>query len=251
MKLSFKFNKRIKSREENYKEEIREEIRNNSILLSFALAIIIIGIISVFYKNSDTLLIGIAVSSLLLTIIQCFSSGNTILNIFPIITLLIFGFFPKTIESIPVVNVLMRKELSNLIIFLAFALIFLTQAYKSIHYRHELKINSINYNKEKNKMITAQLDTIRNIKEGISNLKRLAKEKDFKDKEFSKAIKELTEYVEKETFVSNVKSTLITKGSENMKDTFNIEEVEESLILNNAIIRNRKINATIIEAGEE
>ena len=56
-------------------------------------------------------------------------------------------------------------------------------------------------------------------------------------------MKDLAEYVEDETFISNVKSTLITKGSEDKKVTFNIEEIEESITLNNKLIRNREINA--------
>ena len=54
----------------------------------------------------------------------------------------------------------------------------------------------------------------------------------------------LEEYVENQAFVSNVKSSLIVKGSEENKSTFNIEEVEESIKLNSSNIKNRKINAT-------
>lgn len=251
MKFKFNFKKRIKIGNSVYNEEIKEEIKNNSILLSFALAIIIVGIISIFYNNSDTLLIGIAVSSLLLTLIQCFISGNTIFNIFPIITLLIFGFFPKTIENIPIVNILMRKELCNLIVFLTFGLMFFTQACENIVHRHNVKIASINYNREKNKMLTSELNIIKNIKDGIQKIKKTCKESGIKDKNLNKTLNELAEYIEKESFVSNVKSSLIVKGNEDKKNTFNIEEVEESLLLNNAVIRNRKINAIILTGDEE
>ena len=122
-----------------YKEELQEELRNNSIVLSFAVSIIIIGIISIFYQNNSTLLIGIAISSLLLTLIQCFSNGNTMLNILPVFTLLIFGFFQKSVESIPIINLLLKEQLKNFIIFLSFSLTFLTQAYKNILFRHDLK----------------------------------------------------------------------------------------------------------------
>ena len=61
-----------------YMEEIKEELNNNSIVLSFALCIIVIGVLSIFFKTSSTLLIGIAISSLLLTVIQCISEGNTL-----------------------------------------------------------------------------------------------------------------------------------------------------------------------------
>ena len=75
---------------DEHKVEIKEELTNNSIVLSFAVAIIIVGIFSIFYDSGNGLLIGIALSTLLLTFIQCFSNGNTMLNIFPIFTMLVF-----------------------------------------------------------------------------------------------------------------------------------------------------------------
>ena len=63
-------------------------------------------------------------------------------------------------------------------------------------------------------------------------------------KELKQELEELEEYVENQAFVSNVKSSLIVKGSEENKSTFNIEEVEESIKLNSSIVKNRKINAT-------
>jgi len=242
MKMQFKM-KNSNLRKESYKDDILSELKNNSIVLSFALSIVIIGFISIFYKNSDTLLIGIAVSSLLLTVIQCFGNGNTMLNILPIFTLLIFGFFPNTIENIPVIQILLKEEFRNLIIFLAFALTFLTQAYKNVLFKHRIKNAAVEYNQEKNKMIYAQLNTINNIKEKISRIRSIAKEKGFHDEMFNRTLLELREYVDNENFVNNVKSTLITKGSEDTKSTFNIEEVEESILMNYGLTRNRQINA--------
>lgn len=242
--MKVKFKQKMKLDEFNYEEEIKEELRNNSIVLSFAISIIIIGFFSVFYKNNNALLIGIAISSLLLTLIQCFSNGNTMLNITPIFTLLIFGFFQKSIEHIPVVNILLRQEYTNLIIFLAFSLTFLTQAYKNIIFRHNLKETTISYNKEKNRMIYVQLDIIKNIKEKADKIKSIIREKGTKIDSLDNAIEDLLQYIDDESFVSNVKSTLITKGSEDKKVTFNIEEVEESIMLNSGLTRNREINAT-------
>ena len=227
----------------NYNEEIKEELKNNSIVLSFAISIIIIGFISIFYKNNHTLLIGIAISSLLLTIIQCFSNGNTILNIFPIFTLLIFGFFEKSIKGIPGINVLLENQYADLIIFLAFSLTFLTQAYKNILFKHNLKEESLNYNIEKNKMIYSELQIIKNIKEKALNIKQQIAKNKIDEASINSAIEDLLKYIEDDGFVSNVKATLITRGSENKKVTFNIEEVEESIMLNSALIRNREINA--------
>ncbi len=227
----------------NYEEELKEELKNNSIVLSFAISIIIIGFISIFYKNNHTLLIGIAISSLLLTIIQCFSNGNTILNIFPIFTLLIFGFFEKSIKNIPVINVLLQEQYADFIIFLAFSLTFLTQAYKNILFKHSLKEESVNYNDEKNKMIYSELQVIKNIKEKSLNIKKTLDDEKVSNATINEAIEDLLKYIEDEGFISNVKATLITRGSENKKVTFNIEEVEESIMLNSSLIRNREINA--------
>lgn len=241
--MNFKFNKQQNRSEDSYKKEIEAELKNNSIVLSFALSIIVIGIISIFYQNSDTLLIGIAISSLLLTIIQCIGNGNTMLNIFPIFTLLIFGFFPKTIENIPGINTLLKDDYRNLIIFIAFSLTFLTQSYKNIVFKHNIEKAGVEYNKEKNKMITAQLEIIKNIKNKTNRIKTISEEKGLYDLSFNKAINDLNEYVENETFINNVKSTLIVKGSEDQKSTFNIEEVEESILLNSGVAR-REINAS-------
>ncbi len=242
MKLNFK--KAPGEEKFKYKEEIKSELKNNSIVLSFALSIIVIGIFSIFYKNSTSLLIGIALSSLLLTIIQCVSNGNTMYNILPIFTMLILGFFQKSLENIPVINVLLKEQYKNFIIFIAFSLTFLTQAYKNIVFNHKIKEQLINYNIEKNKRIYAQLEVIKTIKDKTNKIISLVDNKDITQKELKQELEELEEYVENQAFVSNVKSSLIVKGSEENKSTFNIEEVEESIKLNSSIIKNRKINAT-------
>lgn len=238
------FKKKTENEVFDYKEELKEELKNNSIVLSFAISIIIIGFISMFYENNHSLLIGIAISSLLLTIIQCFSNGNTILNIFPIFTLLIFGFFEKSIKSIPVINILLQDKYANFIIFLAFSLTFFTQAYKNILFKHSFKEEKVHYNEEKNKMIYSELQIIKNIKEKSRNIKKIINHKNIHDEDINIAIKELLKYIDNEGFISNVKATLITRGSEDKKVTFNIEEVEESIVLNSDLNRNRDINAT-------
>lgn len=238
------FKKKTENEVFDYKEELKEELKNNSIVLSFAISIIIIGFISMFYENNHSLLIGIAISSLLLTVIQCFSNGNTILNIFPIFTLLIFGFFEKSIKSIPVINILLQDKYANFIIFLAFSLTFFTQAYKNILFKHSFKEEKVHYNEEKNKMIYSELQIIKNIKEKSRNIKKIINHKNIHDEDINIAIKELLKYIDNEGFISNVKATLITRGSEDKKVTFNIEEVEESIVLNSDLNRNRDINAT-------
>lgn len=203
-----------------YKDEIKEEFQNNSIVLSFALCIIVIGILSMFFKTSNTLLIGIAISSLLLTIIQCISEGNTLLNILPVFTMLLFGFFDKSIEKIPIVNLLIDKNISYFIIFLSLAITFFTQSYKNIIYKYKVRKQLTDYNKEKNSIVYNQLEILNNISEMIFEAKNKSNDKDLFDN--------LTKYVEQEVFVSNVKNSLLNTGNSN----YNIDEVEESIKLN-------------------
>ena len=203
-----------------YKEEIKEEFKNNSIVLSFALCIIVIGILSIFFKTGSTLLIGIAISGLLLTIIQCISEGNTLLNILPVFTLLIFGFFEKSIAKIPVINLLVDESICYFIIFLSLAITFFTQSYKNIIYKYKVREQLVNYNKEKNSIVYNQLEVLKKISEMTNDARNKSSDKD--------AFKDLINYIDQEVFVSNVKSSLINTGNSN----YNIEEVEESIKLN-------------------
>ena len=203
-----------------YKDEIKEEFNNNSIVLSFALCIIVIGILSIFFKTSSTLLIGIAISSLLLTIIQCISEGNTLLNILPVFTMLIFGFFEKSVAKIPLVNILIDSSICYFVIFLSLAITFFTQSYKNIIYKHKLREQLIEYNKDKNNIVYNQLEVLKKISEMTHEAKNKSNDKE--------AFKELIKYIDQEVFVSNVKNSLINTGNNN----YNIDEVEESIKLN-------------------
>ena len=248
--MKWKVNRKNKASGDDYSVEIKEELMNNSIVLSFALCIIIIGIFSCFYKANDALLIGIALSSLLLTLIQCFSNGNTMLNILPIFTMLVFGFFQGSIKKIPGLNVLLYDNIRNLIIFISFSLTFFTQAYKNIKFKHDLKKQLIDFNSDKNKLINNQLSVIKNVDDRVANLKGILKKSNINDHEFESNLVELKKYVDAESFVSNVKSSLIIKGSEEQKSSFDIEEVEESIILNCKMGRARKINASDLDDDE-
>lgn len=228
---------------EEHKDEIREELKNNSIVLSFAIAIIIIGIFSIFYNAGNGLLIGIALSTLLLTIISCFSNGNTMLNILPIFVLLVFGFFTEFIEKIPVINLLLNSRLEYFIIFLAFALSFITQAYKNVLYKHDIRKQILNENNNKNKIMLAELSTDKKTVNLANKIKRVMEERGIFDNNVTSAVDELIEYIDTESFVTTVKSSLVLKGKEEKKTTFDIEEIEESILMSNGVNRERSINA--------
>ena len=189
---------------EEHKDEIREELKNNSIVLSFAVAIIVIGIFSIFYDAGNGLLIGIAISTLLLTIIQCFSNGNTMLNILPIFTMLVFGFFEKFILKIPVLNLLLNKHLQFFIIFIAFALSFFTQAYKNILYKKNLRRQRLEFNNHKNNMMLAQLSTDKKMVSLANQVKKVAEDRGMFDSQLNQSIRSLIDYIDAESFVTNV-----------------------------------------------
>ncbi|MBP5679369.1 MAG: hypothetical protein J6X28_06060 [Bacilli bacterium] len=228
---------------EEHKQEIKEELQNNSIVLSFAIAIIVVGIFSIFYDSGNGLLIGIAISTLLLTIIQCFSNGNTMLNILPIFTMLAFGFFDEKIAHVPGVSVLLDPKLQNIIIFLAFSLSFFTQAYKNVIYKHAIRKQEINSNNNKNKMMLAQLSTDKKMVTLAKRIKKVSEDRGIYDTQVNRAVDDLVDYIDTESFVTTVKSSLIIKGKEEKKTTFDIEEIEESILMSNGVNREREINA--------
>ena len=220
---------------EEHRKEIKEELKNNSIVLSFAIVIVIIGIFSIFYDPGNGLLIGIALSTLLLTIITCYSNGNTMLNILPIFTMLVFGFFDKFIIKIPVLNLLLDKHLQNFILFITFSLSFITQAYKNILYKHQIQKERLNANKNKNKIMLAQLSTDRKLINMANKIKKTADERGIFDSQVNQSIEELIDFIDNDSFVTNIKSSLAFKGQEENKTNFNIEEVEESILMSTGV----------------
>ena len=232
-------NKNEKNKKYKYKEEIKQELMNNSITLSFALCIIIIGVFALAFKTNNIFLVGIALSALSLSIIQCFCNGNTMLNIIPILIMLIFGFFSESFEEIPIINIFSNSNVCNLVVFISLSVSFIVQSVRNIKYNHNYKKQQIKYNIEKKKLVLSQLSTMNEIEKNIVNLKKVNRN----DKTYTKKLDELAKYIEEETFTSSVKTSLIVKGSEENKTEFDIEEVEESLLLSSNSIRKRKINA--------
>lgn len=232
-------NKNEKNKKCKYKEEIKQELMNNSITLSFALCIIIIGVFALAFKTNNIFLVGIALSALSLSIIQCFCNGNTMLNIIPILIMLIFGFFSESFEKIPIINIFSNSNVCNLVVFISLSVSFIVQSVRNIKYNHNYKKQQIKYNIEKKELVLSQLSTMNEIEKNIVNLKKVNKN----DKTYTKKLDELAKYIEEETFTSSVKTSLIVKGSEENKTEFDIEEVEESLLLSSNSIRKRKINA--------
>lgn len=235
----------MKNSKEGFRKELKEELMNNSIVLSFGICIIIIGIFSMFYKSDNTLLIGIALSTLLLSIIQCFKNGNSLLNILPIITLLIFGFFHDSIEKIPVLNTLLKDNYRNLIIYLSFGFSLFFHVYNNIRSRYEKRIAYTLYNTERNKLFSTNFKVIGNINNKIDNINRIIKEKNIKEKELNEAIEEMSNYMEEETFLNSIKSNLIVKSNQDEEQSFNMDDVEESIAQTYDSKKARKINALI------
>ena len=228
---------------EEHQLEIQEELKNNSIVLSFAIAIIIVGIFSIFYNAGNGLLIGIAISTVLLTLIQCFSNGNTMLNILPIFTMLVFGFFEQFVLKIPILNLLLNERLEFFLIFLAFSLSFITQAYKNVLYKHLIRKEKLTANNSKNKMMLAQLSTDKKLVHLAKNIEKTCENRGIYDTYIQQAVRELLDYIDTESFVTTVKSSLAIKGKEEKKTSFEIDEIEESILMSNGVSREREILA--------
>lgn len=235
----------MKNNKEGYAKVIREELMNNSIVLSFGICVIIIGIFSMFYKSDNTLLVGIALSTLLLSIIQCFKNGNSLLNILPIITLLLFGFFHDSIEKIPVLNILLKDSYRNLVIYLTFGFSLFFHVFNNIRSRYEKRMAYTLYNSEKNKLFSTNFKVIGNINVKVNNINKIIKENNIKNDDLTTAVEEISNYMEEETFINSIKSNLIVKSSQDEEQSFNMDEVEESIAQTYDSKNARKINALI------
>lgn len=233
----------MKNVNDGFKKELREELMNNSIVLSFGICIIIIGVFSMFYPSDNTLLIGIALSTLLLSIIQCFKNGNSLLNILPIITLFLFGFFHDSINKIPVLNILLQDNYRNLVIYLAFGFSLFFHVFNNVRSRNEKRLTYTLYNTEKNKLFSTNFKVIGNMNNKLDNIKKVIEEKKIKDKDLDTAIEDMSTYVEEETFVNSIKSNLIVKSNQDEEQKFNMDEVEESIAQTYDSKNARKINA--------
>ena len=233
----------MKNVNDGFKKELREELMNNSIVLSFGICIIIIGVFSMFYPSDNTLLIGIALSTLLLSIIQCFKNGNSLLNILPIITLFLFGFFHDSINKIPVLNILLQDNYRNLVIYLAFGFSLFFHVFNNVRSRNEKRLTYTLYNTEKNKLFSTNFKVIGNMNNKLDNIKKVIEEKKIKDKDLDTAIEDMSTYVEEETFVNSIKSNLIVKSNQDEEQKFNMDEVEESIAQTYDAKNARKINA--------
>ena len=225
-----------------FKDEIKKEIFNNSIILSYALSIIIIGIFQFFYKENATLIIGVALSTIILIIIECFKDKNTILSIIPIILMLILGFFQEPINKFLGINVELKENIKNLIIFISFSLSFIALSIRNIKNNHNIHIIEKKVNEEKKQLEETNLNILKQVNNNIDKIQDYI-ENNSKDAKLKKKIRELKEYLNEEETVSNVKTSLYILGKTENKREFTISEVEKSIIQCYGSKRHRKINA--------
>lgn len=231
-------------------KETKEEIFNNSMLLSYSISILVIGVFAFFYKENSSLIIGIALSTLLLVIIQCFIDGNNVLNIIPIIIMILFGFFQEPINSLFGLNVALQDNIKNLIIILALSSTFIVLTIKNVNCKKKIKKQIYLSNEEKNKIIKSNLDVLDKIGESVEKIQDYIDDNS-SDKKIKKMIRELKKNIDSESTINNVKSTLINKGSHEGKKTFSINEIEQAFVQCDGTNRYRKINAVVKEKNKE
>ena len=227
---------------EKYIREIKEEVYNNSILLSYALSIVIIGIFSFFYKENDTLIVGVAISTIILIIIQIFYEKNNVLSVIPIIIMLLLGFFQEPINKLIGLNIELKENIKYLIIFISFSLSFIALVIRNIKYKYYINVKEYELEEAKRKIEDSKLQILNQLNSQVDDIQDYMDGKS-QDKKLNKKIRELKEYLIEEETVSNVKSSLIVKGEREDKREFTINEIEKTLIQCYGSKRYRNINA--------
>lgn len=225
------FNRVMKS---IYKQEAEE----NGFKIAFGIAIIILGVLSIFYECANVILIGVSISSLLFTFIDTLFERKSILYFIPLTVLLIFCVFSKEVTNMPILKVLLDKQLNNFIVFASFGLFFLFNSVISLRKREKNTLELIISNTRFMENSNYQLKNSNIILEKLNNLTEVVRDKEIHDIDLLEAIKEFREYAEEEAFISDIRFDLSSKGAKDGREKFSIEEIEAAIIRNSDFNRN-------------
>lgn len=214
-------------------KSFREMLDKEGFKLAFGVSIIILGIISIFYDTSNTILIGVSISSLLFTIIDAIFPGKGLFQFLPVSILLIFCIFP----DISYINELLNSKLNNAIIFFSFGISFLISSintYKNILNR---KREDQKYFINTATIISNQFDNYIYLSNDLVKIKNILDKNNVNIKELNDIMIEVKNYIQNEYIVSKFKFDLSLKGQEETRNSFSIYEIEEA-IKNNIIFNN-------------
>lgn len=214
----------------NWYKACRDEIKENGFKISLGIATIILGIFSVRFNSSNIIIIGISISSFLISIIDVFCSKNSIFYTIPLSILLIFCVFPNDIEKISIFKPLLEPKLNDMIVYISFGLFFLFNSISGIKNRYNNIISNIENNQRYMKMSNDQLQNCVIINQKIYKLLEVLYKKEINDKELNEVVNEIRKYADEEEFISHIRFNLAKKGLNNNINKFNIEEIEKVIV---------------------
>lgn len=219
-----------------------EEIKENGFKVAFGIAIIIVGIFSIFYDTGNSILVGISISALLFTFIDAIPNRNNLLYIIPLGLLLIFCIFPQ----VPFIKPLYDVKFNNFIVFLSFGVTFIINSYTSFNDRLKQSFNKLHEDKKNASISESQLVNSIIIMNSLVKIRDICDKDDIHNNKLNFELDELFKYAQEEITLSSVRRDLIYLGIKNNSTKFTSEEIEKILIERNNFSRS-KIDEKMVE----
>ncbi|MDO4996988.1 MAG: hypothetical protein Q4E69_07385 [Bacilli bacterium] len=208
------------------KECFLEEIEENGFRLAFGISIIIVGIVSYFYDTSNTILVGISISSFLFALFDATSKGNSLTYIIPLSILLLFCIFP----DLPFIKFLLDEHLNNSIVFISFGLTFCIFSYSSYKNRIERITNKLEEDIRYRDNVINQYENSIIISKLVVQIRKHCIDKKYIDVNLHKLLSELEKYADEESTLGSIKNKLLSLSEDSSQNTYTIEEIENAVI---------------------
>lgn len=201
----------------------------NKISLAFGLAMIIVGVLSLWMRVDYMVILGITLSSFLFIVIHSCKSKGSLLNILPITLLLCFCIFPQTLGKLPVFKGFLSDNVNSFLLFITLGFIFIFSFY--LESQRQRENNTVEELKAKEEghltmllsnHVLRQLTTVK--ADGnyvLTILTSMIKKFDGKEKvsynDVKEEIEELQAFLENKSFLNDIKYSLLKNDRENVQ----------------------------------
>ena len=215
----------------------KEMLKQEGFKLALGISIILLGVMSIFYDTSSTILIGISVSYLLFNIIDLLAPKKSFWQFITISILLLFCIFP----SIEYIKEFLNPKINNAIIFFSFGISFLISAHKT--YRNILKNKELQnkYLIDNATSINHQFDNYIYLLNDLQKMRNLLMKENFNRVEMSNVLGSTQEFIKNEYVVSKTKYDLSLIGQSDIKDTFSLGEIEKAIQSTSLISKEKEV----------
>ena len=225
----------------------KEMLKQEGFKLAFGISIILLGIMSIFYDTSNTILIGISVSSLLFNIIDTLAPKKSFWQFITISILLLFCIFP----SIEYLEEFLNPKISNAIVFFSFGMSFLMSAHNTYKNILNNKLQTSNYLVETTTSISHQFDNYIYLLNDLQKMRNILMKENFNRIEMSNVLASTQEFIKNEYVVSKTKYDLSLLGQENVKDNFSLNEIEKAIQKTSLINKEQVVTEKVKETKEK